>query len=58
MVIKKYMICESCKSYVDFYIHEDEPIKNINVSCKCGKKYTCTDENKYYTTWKEINQEE
>lgn len=54
MVVKKYMICKRCGMYVNFYINEKMSIKNVNVSCQCGKKYTCVAEKKYHSEWKEI----
>lgn len=39
MVVKRYMKCNKCESYVNFYISEEKSIENVNVSCQCGKKY-------------------
>ena len=54
MVVKKYMICKRCGMYVNFYIDEEISIKNVNVSCQCGKRYMCVEEKKYNSEWKEV----
>ena len=54
MVVKRYMKCNKCESYVNFYISEEKSIKNVNVSCQCGKRYMCVEEKKYNSEWKEV----
>ena len=54
MVVKRYMKCNKCESYVNFYISEEKSIENVTVSCQCGKKYMCAAEKKYHSEWKEI----
>lgn len=36
MLIKKSILCEHCKSYIDFYINEYHPMEDITMKCKCG----------------------
>ena len=58
MVVKKYMICEGCNSYVNYYINENKSSLNVTTKCKCGKKYKCTKETKYRIKWEEVKEEE
>lgn len=58
MVVKKYMICEACNSYVNYYINENKSSLNVITKCKCGKKYKCTKETKYRIKWEEVKEEE
>lgn len=36
MLTKKNILCEHCKSYIDFYIDEFHRMEDITMKCKCG----------------------
>lgn len=38
MIIKRSIQCKKCKKYIDIYINENTPLKNIKIKCKCEKE--------------------
>lgn len=54
MTVKKSVQCGRCKKFVDFYIDENQSVKGVTATCKCGSVQTCIDYNKHISRWREV----
>lgn len=42
MVVKRSIICDMCKSYIDYYIEERHHLNKSSLKCKCGHNQKCS----------------